>query len=70
MTASDLKQIHDSPKIYSWIPRMGIRDGFPPARNYQLKRFSILIRSLLLYYRAKVSLRIKKGVSHLRYWLR
>ena len=70
MTASDLKQIHDSPKIYSWIPRMGIRDELPGVKDYQLKRLSILLRSLLLYYRARVCLRIKRGVSQLRYWLR
>ena len=70
MMASDLKQICRSTKDCSRFSEMELRDGFPRARIYQLKRLSILIRSLLLYYRAKVCLRIKKGVSHLRYWLR
>ena len=70
MMASDLKQIHGSPKVYSWIPNMGLRDGLPGVKGYQLKRLSILIRSLLLYYRTKVCLRTKRAVNRLRYWLR
>ena len=53
MMASDLKRFCRSSKDCSWSPEMELRDEFLRARNYQLNRLSILIRSLLLYYRAK-----------------
>ena len=70
MMASDLKRFCRSSKDCSWFPEMELRDEFPRAKNYQLKRLSILIRSLFLYYRARVCLGIKRGVSQLRYRLR